>query len=56
MSDSMRRACEAYEAELDDRLERGEISAKQHREMVREIWRDYRQAAEEAARNERDRW
>ena len=37
-----------------------EITNAQHRELVREIWRDHREAADDAAReayrNERDQW
>ena len=60
VADRVQRQCERDEQDADDQLERGEITPKEHRDLVREIWRDYNAAADEAAqdayRNERDQW
>jgi len=60
IADRIQRQCERDEQDADEQLERGEITNAQHRELVREIWRDHREAADDAAReayrNERDQW
>jgi hypothetical protein len=45
---------------LDRQLEAGTITSARHRELVRDLWREYRDAAREAAQraydSEMERW
>lgn len=56
MSNSFDREVEALEREM----ERGDLSREEYRKALRELQRDYRDAAEESARDaydrEIDRW
>lgn len=60
MSDRMERQIEHEEQDIEAAVNRGEMTRAEANRAIRELWRDYNAAAEEAAqdayRNERDRW
>lgn len=58
--DAMERACEREEQAAADDLNAGRIDQKQYNARIRDIQRDYREAADESANDayerERERW
>lgn len=58
--EQMERACEREEAAASEDYLAGRINTKQYNERIRDIQREYRAAAEEAAQDayesERERW
>ena len=60
MSDQAQRAMDREEESLYRQLERGEITNEEYSRELRELQRDYREAAREAAENayrdEAERW
>jgi|HubBroStandDraft_1064217.scaffolds.fasta_scaffold183939_1 hypothetical protein len=55
MSDRMERQIEREEQDIEAAVERGEMTRVDANRCIRDLWRDYREAARDAARDAYDR-